>query len=268
MNHHTIDNAFHDLDLIRQQNPVVHNLTNLVVMQTTANLLLSIGASPIMAHAREELADIVAIANALVINIGTLDNTWVQAIECAQREAMHRHLPIILDPVGAGASGYRTAITQEILHRGVHILRGNPSEIMALTSEVKPKGVDSRNQSDEAIDAAKILSDNYKCTVVISGKTDVVISNHKTLFIPYGTSLFTKLTGMGCSATALIGAFAAVNQDYFHAATHAMTLFTLAGQLAARKSQGPASFYSELVDGLFQFKKEHVDDITLENVSD
>jgi len=261
-----INDAFCDLHLIRQHGPIVHNLTNLVVMQTTANVLLALGASPIMAHAKEELADIIAIANSFVINMGTLDETWVQASEIGQREALRQGIPIIFDPVGVGASQYRTRIAKKILNDGVQILRGNPSEILALLrDDIKTKGVDSYYQSNEAIDAAKILADTYQCIVVISGETDVIIGRNSEAFVPYGSSLFTHVTGMGCAATAVIGAFAAMNNDCFHAATHAMTIFTLAGQIAATQSHGPASFYTRLIDTLFSLKMTEAHAIVMGN---
>jgi hydroxyethylthiazole kinase len=259
------DNAFYDLDLIRQHNPIVLNLTNLVVMQTTANILLSLGASPMMAHAKQELADMTALANSLVINIGTLDETWVHAIDYGQREALKQAIPIIFDPVGAGASQYRTKVAKTILNNGIHILRANPSEILALVNNnIKTKGVDTAHQSNEAIDAAKSLSEQYQCIIIISGKTDIIIDKNNIAFIPYGTPLFTKVTGMGCSATAVIGAFAAINNNYFLAAIHAMTIFTLAGQLAAKQCQGPASFFNVLVDSLFSLKKGEVKQFELD----
>lgn len=247
-----LENAFRDLNTLRQINPVIHNLTNWVAMNTTANLLLAVGAAPIMAHAQPELAYIIAIANALVINIGTLDENWVAAIDLAQKLALQRKIPIIFDPVGAGASRYRTEIATHILNCGVKILRGNPSEIMALVQDdIQTKGVDSIHHSHDAISAAQLLSIKYKITVVISGQTDIIIDQNRLTTVPYGTSLFTKVTGMGCSATAIIAAFAAINQDYFLASAHAMVTFTLAGQIAALNSKGPASFYNNLIDTLY-----------------
>jgi hydroxyethylthiazole kinase len=139
-----LDTLFRDLDKIRQTNPVIHNVTNLVVMPITANLLLALGASPIMAHAEEEIADIIQLSQALVINIGTLDKHWLNAIAIAQKTALMVGIPIIFDPVGAGASQYRTEAAKKILTQGVTLIRGNASEIMALeNTQIKTKGVDS-----------------------------------------------------------------------------------------------------------------------------
>lgn len=261
---HAVNPVFHDLNLIRQMNPIIHNITNLVVMQTTANVLLSAGASPIMAHAQNELPEIAALANALVINIGTLDDPWICAINMAQKISLEKKLPIIFDPVGAGATIYRTETARKILATGVTIIRGNASEIMALTnSQISTKGVDSRHQSESAISAAKTLAEQYHCVVVISGATDVVVDQEKTIFIPHGTPLFTKVTGMGCSATALIGAFAAVNANYTLAATHAMTVFSIAGEIAARKTSAPGSFYPALLDALFSMQQNELQNLNI-----
>jgi hydroxyethylthiazole kinase len=249
--------ALNDLILIRQQSPIIHNLTNLVVMQTTANLLLAIGASPIMAHAKEELSEIIQIAQALVINIGTLDEEWINAIEKAQFAALQQRIPIIFDPVGAGASHYRTSTAKQILKRGINILRGNATEILSLTdATINTKGIDSQHTSKEALIAGKQLAQQYHCTVVISGRVDVIIDQDQEVHIPYGTPLFTKVTGMGCGATAIIGAFAAVNKNYFKAAIHAMTLYTLAGELAAANAKGPGTFATALLDALFSLNTE------------
>jgi hydroxyethylthiazole kinase len=220
-------------------------------------MLLALGASPIMAHAKQELADIVKIANSLVINIGTLDETWIAAIDLAQQAALQKKIPIVFDPVGAGASHYRTQTSKNILQSGINILRGNPSEIMSLVDDdIKTKGVDANHQSNDAINAAKKLAEKYQITVVISGQTDIIIDQNRHECISFGTPLFTKVTGMGCSATALIAAFAAINPDYFLAATHAMTTLTLAGEIAAINCKGPASFYNNLIDALYSLQKE------------
>jgi hydroxyethylthiazole kinase len=254
------DKIFHDLNLLKQVNPLVHNITNLVVMQTTANMLLAIGASPLMAHAPEELAEIVAIAQALVINMGTLDQSWTESVKIAQALAIKKNIPIIFDPVGAGASRYRTETAKSILSTGVQILRGNASEIMALVDTEKKagntKGVDATHDSIDALSAAKILSQQYHCIVVVSGKTDIVVdaASDRQIFINHGAFLFTKVTGMGCSATALIAAFAAVNPDYFLAAAHAMIVFGRAGEIAEKKSQGCGSFSIALLDALYAFQ--------------
>jgi hydroxyethylthiazole kinase len=251
-----LDALFRDLNNIRQANPVIHNITNLVVMPTTANLLLALGASPIMAHAKEEIAEIIQLSQVLVINIGTLDENWLDAIAVAQKKALEANMPIVFDPVGAGASRYRTKTALKILQNGVSLIRGNASEIMALLdSTVKTKGVDSTQTSQAALAAATFIANTYHCVVVVSGKTDLIVDAHGSLTLDYGTPLFTKVVGMGCSLTALIASFLAVNADPFLAAVHTVGLFGLVGELTAQQSTGPGSFYSKLLDNLATIKQ-------------
>lgn len=248
----TITPLYSDLIKIRTQAPLIHNVTNLVVMPTTANLLLALGASPLMAHAPEELAAITAIARALVINIGTLDNNWIASMLQAQTLAAAKTIPIVFDPVGAGATPYRTETALTMLTRGVTIVRGNASEILALTDKrLSTKGLEAHHLTEEASQAAKTLATQYDCTVVVSGAIDLIVDQQQQVSLAYGTPLFTKVTGMGCSLTAIIAAFAAINPHPFLAAQHAVILFTLAGELAAQRSQGPGSFQVALSDVLF-----------------
>lgn len=251
-----LDKLFSDLTRIRRTNPVIHNLSNLVVMPITANLLLALGASPIMAHAKEELTEILQISQSLVINIGTLDEKWLSAIKKAQETALQLKIPIVLDPVGAGASCYRTEAAIKILERGVTLIRGNASEIMALqNSNIKTKGVDSTQASRDALEAATSIAKKYHCVVVVSGKTDLIANENHYVMLDYGTPLFTKVVGMGCSLTAIIASFLTVNPDSFLAAIHAMALFGCVGELAKQQSIGPGSFYTKLLDTLYTIKQ-------------
>ena len=245
-----------DLTAIKKQRPVIHNLTNLVVMQTTANVLLALGASPIMAHAPEELADIIYLAQSLVLNMGTLDQAWLAAAKVVQAQALQAEIPIVFDPVGAGASGFRTMAALDILTAGVDVLRGNAAEIMALAKiDITAKGVDSAYESQQALTAAKQLSVKYQCIVVVSGQTDWVVAKETLMRVDAGTPLFAAVTGMGCSATAVIAAFCAVNANYVLAAQHALQCFGQAGERAAMVAAGPGSFYSALLDALYQFNE-------------
>ncbi|MDQ8039321.1 MAG: hydroxyethylthiazole kinase [Rickettsiella sp.] len=252
-----LDKLFSDLDRIRQINPVIHNLTNLVVMPITANLLLALGASPIMAHAKEELTDILQISQALVTNIGTPDEKWLSAIKMAQNTALKLKIPIVLDPVGAGASRYRTEAAKKILERGVTLVRGNASEIMALVDpHIKTKGVDTTmHTSNTALVAATTIAKKYHCIVVVSGKSDLIVNETQHVMLNYGTPLFTKVVGMGCSLTSIIASFLTVNPNSFIAAIHAMALFGLVGELAIPLSIGPGSFYTNLLDKLYTVKQ-------------
>lgn len=255
----TLESLFRDVDQIRQIQPLIHNITNWVVMPTTANMLLALGAAPIMAHAQEELDDIIQIAQALVINIGTLDNHWLSCIEHAQLAALKRGIPILLDPVGAGASTYRTTSALAIIERGVDIIRGNASEIMALRdSSIKTKGVDTLHASENALSAAFALAQQYQCIVVISGKIDFIVSASSSVALDYGTPLLTKVVGMGCSLTAMIASFVTVNPDQFSACIHAIAWMGLVSEVAEKKSNGPGSFYNYLLDSLYAVQKKDI----------
>lgn len=256
INAFTLGSLYHDVDLIRQTHPLIHNITNLVVMPTTANFLLALGAAPIMAHAQEELVEIIQLAQALVINIGTPDETWLTAIKQAQHAALKRNIPIVFDPVGAGASRYRTQASLTILQRGIDVIRGNASEIMALLdTSITTKGVDSTQISSHALAFAQTLAEQYRCIVVVSGQIDFIVSATQTIALDYGTPLLTKVVGMGCSLTAMIASFLAINPERFNACVHAMAWMGLVSEYAEKKSTGPGSFYSQLLDSLYSVQK-------------
>ena len=263
--------VYRDIQTIRKTAPLVHNVTNFVVMQHTANALLALGASPIMAHAEEELADIVKIAQSLVINIGTLDSTWLSAMEKAMHLAASRHIPIILDPVGAGATEYRTQAVHRLLEAvAPTVIRGNASEILALASSVtkNTKGVDSTHQVEESVDAALSLAQSYNCQVIISGATDICLSVDKQLRGRNGTPMMTKITGMGCAASALTAAFCAVNSDIFAACCHAMTAVGIAGEMALEKAQGPGTLQIHFYDALYNLtEKDILEKIRVETIT-
>ncbi|OGT30019.1 MAG: hydroxyethylthiazole kinase [Gammaproteobacteria bacterium RIFCSPHIGHO2_12_FULL_35_23] len=249
------DAIFQAIKLVKQRSPLVHNITNFVVMQTTANILLAVGASPIMANAIEEMDDIVSMADALVINIGTLYSSLLDSITKAQDIALQYQLPVIFDPVGAGASKFRTETAKNILNRGVSILRGNASEILSLQNNlVNNKGVDSCHETEQALEIAIDLSNQYNCCVVISGHKDIICYKNLTYYLTHGTPLLTRVTGMGCSATALIGAFAAVVKDLSLASIYAMATLGLAAEKAEKLAQGPGSFYPILLDTLYKLE--------------
>ncbi|MBN2400012.1 MAG: hydroxyethylthiazole kinase [Candidatus Aminicenantes bacterium] len=240
-------------ELVRRQAPLVHNITNYVVMNLTANALLAAGASPVMAHAPEEVEDMVAIASALVINIGTLSEHWVEAMLKAARQAKIKGIPIVYDPVGVGATPYRTRTIHELLQTAAPaILRGNASEIMACAGGgAGTKGVDSAAAAEAALDSARRLNEEYGCVVCVSGATDHVVGQNHTAMIANGHPMMARITGLGCTATALCGAFAAVNPDSFAATVSAMTVMGIAGEMAAKKAKGPASMQVEFLDALY-----------------
>lgn len=251
-----------DLKLIRTKAPLVHNITNFVVMNNTANALLAVGASPIMAHAIEEVNELVKISSALVINIGTLSPRWVEAMKVAGVTARKNKIPVIFDPVGAGASTYRTKVCQEILDVcHPDIIRGNASEILALADDtVKTKGVDSTDMSESALETATQIAKNRECVVVISGKTDYITDGEKIGKVFNGNEMMTKVTGMGCTATAITGAFASINNDSFQASLHAMALMGIAGEIAALKSNGPGSMQMHFIDALYSLNENEINE--------
>jgi hydroxyethylthiazole kinase len=257
MEHTTV---WRDVKRIRAEAPLVHNITNYVVMNTTANALLAIGASPVMAHATEEVEEMVALARALVLNIGTLSASWIEAMVKAGREARRRGIPVVLDPVGAGATRFRTETAERLLTEvAPTIVRGNASEIRALANAGgDTKGVDSTHTSEEALNAARSLAARCRCVVVVSGVTDMIVTDAGVLRVHNGHPMMPRVTGLGCTATALVGAFAAVNPSPSEAAAHAMAVMGMAGEMAAERSPGPGSFQMHFLDALYQMRESDI----------
>lgn len=239
---------------IKQQAPIIHNITNYVSAPIVANILLAIGASPVMAHELQEMSAITTLANALVLNIGTLDKETLAAMQLAQAQALKQQIPIILDPVGVGASDFRKHAALSLLSNGVDIIRGNASEIMALANadeSARAVAIDALDSSQSAVVPAQQLARMHQCVVMISGPTDYVINATDVVAMSYGDSLFTRVTGMGCSLTAVIACFAAIIADYTQAAIEAALFYSLVGQQVAAIANGPASFQQRFVDSLY-----------------
>lgn len=249
-----------DLIAIRETTPLIHNITNYVVMNNTANALLALGASPVMAHALNEVEEMVNIAAALVINIGTLNDDWIAAMQKAMLSAKKFNKPIAFDPVGAGATTYRTETTKKLLNIATPtVIRGNASEIAAIANQnITTKGVDSTQDSQAVVTVAQTLANLYQCTIVISGAVDFVVSQKRIFQIENGHPLMSKVTGMGCTATAIIGAFLAVNSDATIAAAHAMAVMGIAGEIAAEKSAGSGTLQINFLDTLYNLKAEDI----------
>ena len=241
---------------VRTQSPLVHNITNYVVMNNSANALLAIGASPVMAHWVSEMEEMTAIAGALVLNIGTLDDKWIDAMVVAGMAALRRGTPIVLDPVGVGATSQRTEAAMKIIeHCRPTIIRGNASEIMALVdANVKSKGVDSSASSDDALESAKRLAVDTGAVVVISGAIDYITNGVDVYTVEGGNPIMTSVTGMGCTSTAIVGAFAAVVEDPMVAATAAMAVMSFAGERAAEYSRGNGSMQVNFLDELYNLR--------------
>jgi hydroxyethylthiazole kinase len=252
--------VWQDVERIRAQAPLIHNITNYVAMNLTANALLALGASPVMAHAPEEVDEMAGSSAALVLNIGTLSAPWVTAMLRAGNAARRKGIPIVLDPVGAGATRFRTETARRLL-RDLRpaVLRGNASEILALaTSEAGTKGVDSRHTPEAALEAARRLSAEFGGAVSVSGPVDIIVRGASVVRTANGHPLMPRVTGLGCVATALTGAFAAVNASPLAAAAHAMAVMGIAGEIAGEGAAGPASFQTRFLDALYNLKEEDI----------
>ncbi len=242
------------LDRVRTGSPLVHNITNYVSMEVSANALLAVGASPAMIHAVEEVKDFTGIAQALVINIGTLSAPWVEAMKLAAKRASEMGKPWVLDPVGAGATPYRTGVARDLSQLGPSVVRGNASEILALAgaTDAATKGVDSTHASEDAREVAQSLARRLGCTVAVTGAVDYVTDGDRVLAVTNGDPMMTRVTALGCAASAVIAAFLAVENDPVLAATHALAVFGVAGELAARQSNGPGSLRWRILDELYR----------------
>ena len=250
-----------DVQRIRDTGPLVLNITNYVVMNTTANALLAVGASPIMAHAVEEMAEMAGLASALVINIGTLSTPWIEAMFTAGREARRRGIPVVLDPVGCGATRFRTDTAQRLVEQlRPTVIRGNASEIRSLMRAGSGgKGVDSQHTPDQVLDDARALARSAGCVVSVSGAEDLIVAGDQVARIANGHAMMTKVTGMGCTASAITGAFVAVNASPFQAAAHAMALMGIAGEIAAAQAAGPGSFQVLFLDTLHGIQEADIE---------
>ena len=249
-----------DLAAIRERKPLVHQITNFVVMNETANATLAIGALPVMAHALQEVEEMASAASALVLNIGTLSDEWVEAMIAAGRAANAAGVPVVLDPVGAGATAYRTDTSRRLLDvLEVAVVRGNSAEIATLA------GQDAEIRGVEAVGAgggpelAREAARSLGCVAAVTGPVDHVSDGETVNAVANGHELMGAVTGTGCIATALTGCFLAVQPDAFAAATGALVAFGVAGEDAAETANGPGSFHVALYDALHALDPETLD---------
>jgi hydroxyethylthiazole kinase len=248
------------LGLLRERRPLVHQITNYVVMNETANATLALGALPVMAHAPEEVEEMVGLAGALVLNIGTLSPPWVEAMLAAGRAANERGVPVVLDPVGAGATRYRTETVRLILAEvDVAVLRGNAGEIATLVgADAEVRGVESISAGDPA----QLAREAGRCLDVVAsvtGPVDHVSDGERVLAIANGHPLLATITGTGCMSSAVTGCFLAVVDSPFDAAAEALVAFGVAGEDAAVGAKGPGSFHVNLYDALAALDPETLD---------
>jgi hydroxyethylthiazole kinase len=249
------------LRLLRERKPLVHQITNYVVMNETANATLALGALPVMAHAREEVAEMVRLAGALVLNIGTLSPHWVEAMLIAGATANEVGVPVVLDPVGAGATTYRTETAKRILDQvDVAVLRGNAGEVATLVGvEAEVRGVESIAAGDDAAAIARTAAATLGVVASVTGAVDHVSDGERVTAIANGDPLLAAVTGTGCMSSAITGCFLAVAEPY-DAAVAALVAFGVAGEDAARDAMGPGSFHVALYDALAALDPESLDD--------
>jgi hydroxyethylthiazole kinase len=246
-------NAAEFLEQVRQKQPLVHHLTNWVTIYDCAQVVKSFGASPVMAHATEEAADMASIASALVLNIGTLTTQFVASMKLAAASANRNGIPVVLDVCGAGATAMRDVKCIELLNETrIDIIKGNASEIARIAGEsVNTKGVDAGVVEKNLCDLAQHLAASRKCTVVITGAEDIVSDGSRCLAIRNGHEMMSRVVGTGCMAASVIGTFAAVSKgDLVAAAASGLSCYEIAAELAVKRSDGPGTFKQALFDAI------------------
>jgi hydroxyethylthiazole kinase len=246
---------------LRERKPLIHQITNYVVMNETANATLAIGALPVMAHAIEEVEEMASFAGALVLNIGTLSQAWIDAMLLAGKAANAAGAPVVLDPVGAGATRLRTDTAKRILHDvDVAVVRGNAAEVAALAGiEAEIRGVESIGAAAEGAELARAAARKLGAVVSVTGPVDHVSDGARTLAVANGDPLLATITGSGCIASALTGCFLAVAPPLEGAAA-ALAALGLAGEDAALDAKGPGTFHANLYDALYNLTPRALDD--------
>jgi hydroxyethylthiazole kinase len=241
------------LRTLRERKPLIHQITNYVVMNETANVTLAVGALPVMAHAREEVEEMVSLAGALVLNIGTLSQRWVEAMLLAGKAANGAGVPVVLDPVGAGATRYRTDTARRLLSEvEITVLRGNQGEVANLVGmQAEVRGVESIGAGEDAAELARTAARNMGLIAAVTGAVDCVSDGARLLSVANGHALLASVTGTGCMSSALTGCFLAVKRDApVEAAAEALAAFGVAAEDAAKAARGPGSFHVGLYDAL------------------
>jgi hydroxyethylthiazole kinase len=263
------DSAGSALRDLRERKPLIHQITNYVVMNETANATLAIGALPVMAHAVEEVEEMASVAGALVLNIGTLSVPWIEAMLLAGKAANDANAPVVLDPVGAGATTFRTDTAKLILDEvDVAIVRGNAAEVAALAGlEAEIRGVEAIGAAESGAEIARTAAERLGVVAAVTGAVDHVSDGDHTMAIANGDPLLATITGSGCISSALTGCFAAVRPDALvAAAAYALAALGVAAEAAAHQASGPGTFHARLYDGLYALTAEALDPRT--NISD
>lgn len=264
MNHQAITTY---IERIRETKPLIHNITNIVVANFTANGLLALGAKPIMANSIEEVAEITSISDALVLNMGTLHQQQLEAMLLAGRNANKHSIPIVLDPVGVGASLFRTSSAHKLLQQiNITYIRGNAAEIANVIGKTEDiKGVETGTVRGDVVEIAKGAAQRLQTVIILTGKADIITDGTTTYKVYNGHPLLTKVTGTGCLLSAVIGAFASITTvNALQLAVAAVTYYGIAAELAVNKTseQGPGSFQIEFLNQLSK-----VNDNTLQQLS-
>jgi hydroxyethylthiazole kinase len=244
---------------LRERKPLVHQITNYVVMNETANATLALGALPVMAHAREEVEEMASLAAALVLNIGTLSEHWIEAMVLAGKATK---APIVLDPVGAGATRYRTQTARRLLEElDVTVVRGNAAEIAILGGrEAEIRGVESIGANDTPAELARSAATAFGTIASVTGATDHVSDGERVIAVANGHELMGTVSGTGCMATAITGAFLAAKPELpLEAAAEALVAFGVAGEDAARDAKGPGTFHAGIYDALYNLDPATLD---------
>lgn len=252
-----------NLSAIKEKKPLIHHITNYVTVNDCANITLAVGASPVMADDEQEVVEMVSYAAALVINIGTLNSRTVDAMLKAGRKAKAVGIPVIFDPVGVGATEFRSSTAKKILQEvSPTVIRGNMSEIKILAGQnVVIKGVDSVADSTDGVRIARELSEKYHCVVAITGKRDIVCYQKRLCFIDNGHPMLTNVTGTGCMTTSLIGAYCGAGKDYFLSTAAGIMTMGLAGELAYKSlspADGVGTFKQRLFDAVYCLTPEMI----------
>lgn len=252
------------LEKIRETNPLVHNITNIVVANDVANVLLAIGASPFMADAKEEMEEVSHFSNALVLNIGTLNERAIESMILAGKACNKQGVPVLLDPVGASATSFRKRVVKQLFEEITFTaIRGNAGEMASIAGvEWKAKGVDAGEGSASTVEIAQKVANDKKCVVAISGKQDVLSDGKKTYIVSNGHKRMSGITGSGCMLSGLSGAFVGVAKDQALKAMVASHIgFGIAGERAALREdvQGPGTFRAALIDELEKLTPEEIE---------
>jgi hydroxyethylthiazole kinase len=252
-----------DLRTLRERKPLIHQITNYVVMNETANATLALGALPVMAHAQEEVEEMASAAGALVLNIGTLSEHWIDAMLIAAKAANRAGAPVVLDPVGAGATTLRTETAKRILDETeIAVVRGNAAEVATLAGrEAEIRGVESLGAADSSAELARAAAQTLGLVVAVTGATDHVSDGERVIAVSNGHELLGAVSGTGCMATSITGSFLAVRPEQpLDAAAEALVAFGLAGEDAAQGANGPGTFHAQLYDALYNLDPETIDE--------